>query len=113
MWAEMLALTSLYTTQKQLISWTQLKVVGLANIVYCSTYKIYQAIYLLVNKQNWFDLFLQVMFRKNNDSVAVLTLFSIFAVGDDLIKDCLSVLYNCCICVGIFMTVSLGYERNL
>lgn len=29
-------------------------------------------------------------------------------MGDDLIKDCLSVLYNCCICVGIFMIMSLG-----
>lgn len=38
---------------------------------------------------------------------------SIFTVGDDLIKDCLSVLYNCCICVGISMIMSVGYEGNL
>lgn len=37
---------------------------------------------------------------------------SVTTVNDDLVKDCLSVLYNCCICVSVLLNFNHNREMS-
>lgn len=51
---------------------------------------------------------------RTREGLILTSFFVVDAVNDDLVKDCLSVLYNCCICVSIlFHSVLRSHQRNV
>ena len=43
------------------------------------------------------------MYGKKLFKFRLMSFVSVVTVNDDLVKDCLSVLYNCCICVSVLL----------